>query len=582
VVAVPVAALDDPAGDPAARAHTLTHRVLALVQAWLADPRFAAARLAVLTTGAVDAGAVDARGGAVGAVDAGGGAVVPDPAAAAVWGLVRSAQNENPDRLLLVDLDDPAAADRLLPAALAAGEAQVAVRGGRCHLPRLARTPIPEQAAGPALDPEGTVLITGGTGVLGGLVARHLVDTGRARHLLLASRRGPQAPGAQTLQAELTARGATVTVAACDITDPTALAGLLAGIPAERPLTAVVHTAGVLDDALLPDLSPQRLDTVLAPKADAAWLLHEQTRDLPLAAFVLFSSFAGTLGSPGQGNYAAANAFLDGLAGHRRALGLPATSLAWGLWADGMAGELAEGQRGRIARGGLLPLSAEQGLALLDAGLASDRPVVVPVRVDLPALTRQAAAGMLPAMLRDIVPAPAQSAAGDPQAVLNRLAGLPEPERYPALLELVRGQVAAVLGHAGPAAVDVGRGFLDMGFDSLTAVELRNRLNTAVGLRLPATVLFDYPTVEGLTRRLAEELFPAGADGAATPEESQLRQAIAAIPLARLREAGVLDVLTRLAADSEPEQPAAEDRTGAIEDADVNDLIRMALSSDEA
>ncbi|WP_425086209.1 SDR family NAD(P)-dependent oxidoreductase, partial [Streptomyces hainanensis] len=365
-------------------------------------------------------------------------------------------------------------------------------------------------------DPNGTVLITGGAGRLAALVARRLVTEHGARRLLLASRRG--AAGTAGLVAELTAAGAEVTVEACDVADRAALAALLARVPAAHPLTAVVHTAGLLDDGVLPSLTPDRLAAVLRPKADAAWHLHELTRDRDLAAFVTFSSVAGLLGNPGQANYAAANTFLDALAHHRRLAGLPGISLAWGLWgtASGMTGHLDETDLARMARTGLRPLATDEGLRLFDEGLAAADALLVPARLDRAAL-RRLPADRVPAVLRELVGpgrlrrVRAEAPAGDAApggALRERIAALPEAERRRTLLDLVREHGAAVVG-GDRARFGPGRQFKDLGFDSLTSVELRNRLGGATGLRLPATLVFDHPTPADLAARLLAELAPA-------------------------------------------------------------------------
>ncbi len=364
-----------------------------------------------------------------------------------------------------------------------------------------------------AFDPSGTVLVTGGTGGLGGLVARRLVTEHGVRHLLLLGRRGHAAEGAEALCAELAAAGARVTIAACDSADREALAAVLAEVPREHPLTGVVHAAGVLDDALVGSLTPEQVDAVLRPKVDAAWHLHELTRHMDLAAFVLFSSAAGTLGTPGQGNYAAANVFLDALADLRRAQGLPGVSVAWGLWAraSGMTGHLDAGDLARLRRAGLSALSDAEGLEMFDAALGADRAPVVAVRLDTGAVR---ASGTVHPLLRQLVGAPARRAvtAGPAdaqpggQGLRERLAARPAAERARMLLRLVRDQAALVLGHETSAAIGDHQAFKEFGFDSLTAVELRNRLNTATGLRLPPTLIFDYPTAAALGEHLLREL----------------------------------------------------------------------------
>ncbi|MCK2244831.1 MULTISPECIES: type I polyketide synthase [unclassified Crossiella] len=454
-------------------------QALDLAQRWL-DPRYGTSKL-VLTTRDADT----------------------DPASAAVWGLLRSAQSENPGRFVLLDHDEDLTPD-LLTTALATDEPQLALHAGQLRVPRLIR--VRPSTAGRTWDPDGTVLITGGTGVLGGLLARHLVTRHGVRRLLLTSRRGPAAPGAAELQAELTTLGAEVTVAACDTADRAALAALFSGLI--HPLTAVLHLAGALDDGVLSALTPDRLDTVLRPKAAAAQHLHELTKNLDLAAFVLFSSASGVLGGPGQANYAAANSVLDALARQRQAEGLPALSLSWGLWAEasGLTGHISAADRGRLARGGTLPMSTETALACFDAALRGEDAHLVPLRLATADLR-----GETPPLLRGLVrrrlPVAATEAAEASWS--DQLRALPLADQREKLLALVQREIAEVLGHTGPAALVAGRAFKDLGFDSLTAVELRNRLTTATGLRLPATVIFDHPSPGALAELLRAELAPS-------------------------------------------------------------------------
>ncbi|MEV7547607.1 SDR family NAD(P)-dependent oxidoreductase [Streptomyces sp. NPDC089915] len=447
---------------------------------------------------------------------------------APVWGLLRSAQTEHPGRFVL--LDGAGASPEALSAALsvAAGgdEPQLAARGDAVRAARLARLDVPAGGGGGAgYDPEGTVLVTGGTGTLGRLVARHLVASYGVRHLLLTTRSGPQAPGAAELVAELAASGATATVVACDTADRSALAAALASVPAAHPLTAVIHAAGVLDDGVLTSLTGERTDAVLRPKVDAALHLHELTRELDLAEFVLFSGAAGTFGTSGQAHYAAANVFLDALAAHRRAAGLPGTAMAWGFWAErsAMTGHLDETAVRRLGRAGIAEMSSAQGLAFFDAAHGTGESLVLALRLETAALRERAAAGTLPALLRGLVRVPARRAAADgagagaagsggaaPEAagpaLADRLAGLPEAERTERLVELVVGQVAGVLGHASAALIEPEQAFKALGFDSLSAVELRNRMNRATGLRLSATLAFDHPTPLALAAHVGEEL----------------------------------------------------------------------------
>ncbi|MFI6349947.1 type I polyketide synthase [Streptomyces sp. NPDC050560] len=492
------------------RMRAATARVLETVRGWLADERFADSRLVVLTSGVT--GPEPARGAVVDLVNA--------PLA----GLVRSAQAERPDaRILLLDWDGSTSSQERLPAAAAAEGTELALRDGALWEPRLVR----EQQA-PAgslhaarLDPRGTVLVTGGTGGLGAAVARHLADRHGARRLLLVSRRGEQAPGADELRAELAESGAEARIAACDVADRAALEKLLGEIPAAHPLTAVFHTAGVADNGLIETQTARSLEAVMRPKADAAWHLHELTRHQDLAAFVLFSSTAGLFVGAGQANYAASNVFLDALARHRAAEGLPGLSLAWGLWSQtsGMAGELGEADLERMRRMGLRPLATGAALDLLDASLAVDAPVLVPVGVETTVIGSPG--GPVPALLRTLVRTPARRAASSAGAapaaaagaLSDRLAALEAADRNLHLLDLVRENAAAVLGHYSGELLDPERPFKDIGFDSLAAVDLRNLLNAATGLRLPATLVFDFPTPAVLASHLAAELVPALSSG---------------------------------------------------------------------
>ncbi|MEE1743021.1 type I polyketide synthase, partial [Streptomyces sp. JV184] len=496
VVVAPFMAGDVAPEELAEQARTATQRALTLIQQFLSDARLASTRLVFLTHGAVATRPGDD---------------VADLVNAPVWGLVRSAQREHPDRLWLVD-----AADETLAAHLALGEEpQSAVRDGAVFVLRLVRhnTPSADTVTGFGGD-TGTVLVTGGTGTVGALMARHLVTEHGVRHLLLTSRRGQQAPGAQELTAELEALGARVTLAACDAADREALATVLAAIPADRPLTCVIHAAGVLDDATITGLTPDQLDRVLRPKIDAALNLHDLTRDHHLNAFVLFSSAAGVLGSPGQGNYAAANVFLDALAAHRAAGGLPAQSLPWGLWSERseLTALLSETERERTGRSGVHGLSSGEALALFDAARSSGEPVLVPVRLDHAALRRQDVPPVLWHEVRRPGPAgpgPARPAAASAR---ERLLGLPKEERRAGLLDLVRTHVAAVLGHSTAGSVTAERAFKELGFDSLTAVQLRNQLAAATGVKLPPAVVFDHPTPAALAEHLGSELFDEGLD----------------------------------------------------------------------
>ncbi|MFE9680737.1 type I polyketide synthase [Streptomyces sp. NPDC006285] len=456
-------------------------RALMLVQEWSADDRLAASRLLLVSSGAVASRSQED---------------LSDLPGAAVWGLVRSAQSEHPGRFVLVDIDVPDDSGRALVAAAASGEPQLAVRHGALFRPRLVRCPPPSRRAGLS----GTVVITGGTGALGRLLARHLVTRHGVEHVVLLSRRGPDAPGAADLDTELTGLGAKVDILACDVTDRLSLERVLADVPAP---SAVIHTAGRLADAAVDTLTPHRLDQVLSPKVDTALHLHDLIQD-PDCVFVMFSSVAGLVGNAGQANYAAANSVLDALAQRRRTLGMRGLSLAWGLWEseDGMGSELSTADLNRIKRSGFAPLSHDQGLALFDAALAGDEAVLSPVRLNEAALT-----GHVPPILADLAPAAAPSAKSS-DALHLRLTDLPEAERDAAALEFVRESAAAVLGYDSPDDIEADREFNAVGLDSIGNLELSRRLAAGTGLQLPATVVFDHPTPAALAshlRRLLQE-----------------------------------------------------------------------------
>ncbi|WP_304523731.1 SDR family NAD(P)-dependent oxidoreductase, partial [Actinocorallia sp. API 0066] len=497
------------------RVRVVLARVLEVLQAFASGSALRGARLAVVVRG-----------------------VGGDPVAAAVAGLVRSAQSEDPGRILLADLGewdfggDVGEFAGLFGRAATADEWEIRVRDGQAEIPGLTRTKDVALVAGAddigtdgAVRVEGLgagcVVVTGGTGTLGGLVARHLVAAHGVRSLVLVSRRGPAAEGAARLRAELEAAGAEVRIVACDVADRDQVEALLAGIPA--PLSGIIHTAGVLDDAVLSGLTPERLETVLRPKADAATHLDELTRGRGLTAFVLFSSGAGALGTPGQGNYAAANCYLDALAARRRAAGEAAVSLAWGYWAESstITGHLTQADLARMSRAGVGALDAEEGMALLDQALVSRHSMLVPMVLDLAVLRRQD--GPVPGLLRALTGTRHRAAAsgGAADALRATLAGMAPADQALHLAGLVRAEASVVLGGAGRDLVRVDQAFNDAGFDSLTSVELRNRLTALAGIPLPATLVFDYPTPLALADHLLAELpgGPRGLDATATPWE---------------------------------------------------------------
>jgi acyl transferase domain-containing protein/NADP-dependent 3-hydroxy acid dehydrogenase YdfG/acyl carrier protein len=526
----------------AGQAGDLARTALDLVQTWLAEERLAASRLVVITRGAA-------------------GHDVTDPAAATIWGLLRSAQSEHPDRFVLTDVDDAPESWQVLPGALTTGESQYVIRAGQVTVPRLTRT----TGARTPIDPDWTVLVTGGTGSLGSLVARHLVTAHGVRDLVLLSRGGLAAKGAVELRDELAGLGASVAVVAGDAADRDVLAGVLAG----RQVDAVVHAAGVLDDGAVESLTPERLSTVMACKVDAVVNLHDLAENL--SALVVFSSLAGVLGSPGQASYAAANAFLDGFAGYRRGKGLPATSIAWGLWEQdsGLTAHLDDASRARLDRTGVRALPAADGLALFDEAVGATS--VVAAKFDLSALDTP------PAVLRRLASRKARRATISPTsgaALTNRLTGLSDTEQHTALLEFVLGHLATVLGHTSSASIPAERGFLDLGLDSLTAVELRNRLSAATGLRLPTTLIFDHPNASAVAGylRTALGIGQAGTASTAVADLDRLAAALRDLPADLAETSGVLPRLRALLAIWDDRSPSSHDD---LESATAGEIFAM-------
>ncbi|MFD9904193.1 SDR family NAD(P)-dependent oxidoreductase [Streptomyces sp. NPDC059063] len=476
------------------------HRVLRWTQDWLSNDRFADSRLVIVTREAIQDDQVTHT----------------DPAAAAIWGFIRTAQTENPGRFTLVDTDDHPDSWACVPAVAETGEAQLKIRAGAVTTPQLARAHGTSAARDDSALGSGTVLITGGTSGLGAMLARHLVERHGVRHLLLTSRRGPAAPAAAGLREELAAAGARVEVVASDVTDRESVAALIAAVPAEHPLTAVIHCAAALDDGVVEALTEERVNAVLAPKTHGAWHLHELTKHLNLSAFVLYSSVTSVLGTPGQANYAAANAFLNGLAEARHAEGLAASALAWGYWAERseLGADLGEMDIVRLQRQGVQPMASHEGLALFDAAIARDEPVLVPVRLNLAALAAKGAGSQAGSpLLRGLVAAPAgpggpESPAAAEVGLAQRVRSLPKADAEAALLDAVRAQTALVLGHADASRVGPATAFKDLGIDSLTALELRNKLAEVTGLKLPATLAFDYPNPGTIAQFLNESINP--------------------------------------------------------------------------
>ncbi|MHB1860766.1 MAG: type I polyketide synthase, partial [Solirubrobacteraceae bacterium] len=569
--------------DPAS-AHAALAAVLASLQRWLAEQRLLQTRLLLVTRESVAAGASEPLSGLK---------------HAALWGLLRSAQTESPGRIVLLDVDQPECPPQVLAAALASGEPQLAFRQGRLLAPRVRRlsaaaAAVPaaraEAREGGPLDRLGerTVLISGGTGGIGAALARHLVERHGAGSLLLVSRRGIDADGAAELEAQLESLGASVSVAACDVSDRSQLARLLESAAEQRPIGAVIHAAGVLDDGVIASLTAERVAAVLRPKLDGALHLHELTSELDLCAFVLLSSASGTLGTAGQGGYAAANAFLDALACHRRALGLPATSLAWGLWelgAGGMGASLVDSERRRLQRSGVRPMPADEALPLFDRALASELPVSLPIALDHSALRTLAAEGTLPAVLSELVRAPNRRLEERGAASLvDELVATAPAERERIVRDAVLAQVGTVLGHGLSEEIEPSQSFKDLGFDSLAAVELRNALARRAGLPLPATLVFDHPTPAALAGELVGRIEAAtsAATGKLELELGDLERrltAAAADDAGRARVAATLQALLSRFTSEGAAPDDDEDVRSASTAEEVLDLIDRELGA---
>jgi acyl transferase domain-containing protein/thioesterase domain-containing protein len=493
-VAAVLADFREPPGQPAAAAaRSVLGRALDLIQAWLAEKRLSTSRLVFVTQGAI--AAVEGDG-------------VPALAVAPLWGLVRSAQSEHPDRFVLVDIDRSDASLTSLHLAIAAGEPQLALRDGRMLVPRLGR--IAETATAPDLEraAAGTVLITGGTGGIGALLARHLVAGHGVDQLLLTSRRGRRAPGALELEEELSALGASVRIETCDMSDRAQVEALLRSMPPDHPLTGVVHAAGHADNSLVASMTAEQIDQALAPKLDAALNLHELTRDSDLDLFLLCSSMAATFGGPGQGNYAAANAFLDALAEERRACGLAGTSVEWGIWegvgkARTLEGSLEQLLRQMSGSSGFRPFSAELGLELFDGALAAALPTVLAAPYRLDVIREEVSSATGSRLMAGLVRSRSLRVAANGRGSLKqRLSRADDEDRRRIVVDETRAQIATALGYASPESLQMDLSFLELGFDSLVGLELRKRLQSVTGLSLPATMISDHPTPAALVEYL--------------------------------------------------------------------------------
>ncbi|AUS81204.1 polyketide synthase [Actinoalloteichus sp. AHMU CJ021] len=515
---------------------------------------------------------------------------VDAPLQALVWGLGRVTALEHPDRwgglVDLPDVLDDLALDRLCAALAGLGdEDQLAVRPAGIFARRLERAPRPSSPAA-GWTPGGTVLVTGGTGALGSRVARWLADQGAA-HLLLVSRRGREAPGAVELAAELAGAGTEVTLAACDIADRDALARLLTTVPAEHPLTGVVHTAATLDDGLVDSLTADQIDGVLSSRTRGTMNLHELTRDLDLSAFVLFSAFAGTAGGAGQGNHAPGTAFLDALAAHRHARGLPATAIAWGPWAEGALPERGTTVGARAQWQGLAALPTPAALTALRQAVDHREPTIAIVDADWSRFASEFTAVRRSRFLVDLLDAGAEDQAAQAgPSLAHRLAELSDGERDLALLDVVRVHIAAVLGYPSSDAVEPTRAVRELGFDSLTAVDLRNRLAVETGLPLPVTLVFNHPSPLALAAHLKAELLQGGTDTAAPilSELERFEAVLAAAQPDRTARARIADRLRELVAnwteeEAQPDGEAVADRLRSATPDEVFDFIDRELGA---
>jgi acyl transferase domain-containing protein/thioesterase domain-containing protein/NADP-dependent 3-hydroxy acid dehydrogenase YdfG/acyl carrier protein len=544
------------------QAHETALRALELVKGWAVAAPLEQARLTFLTEGAVAVAGDDRL----------------DLPAAPVWGLVHSARSEYGGRFAQVDLDCAAESWRALHSALGAAEAepQIAIRGGRILVPRMARAELGRAASEDRpFDPARTVLITGGPTGSGAAVARHLAAGHGVRRFLFASCDEAASEGAAELVAELAALGAEASVAACDVSDPGQLAALFGAVPEEWPLGAVIHSAEAHDNGIVNALGADRLERVMRPKVDTAWHLHELTKDLDLTQFVLFSSVAGVIGRTGQASCAAASSFVDALAAHRQAQGLPGTSIAWGEWVGetGPAGELPDVYSARMERSVTAATSPGEGLELFDAACSSGGPLLVAAGFDRTALRAQAEAGILPSVLNGLTGArTAQvSAAGSLRA---RLEGMPEDQHEAIAVELVCGEAAAILGYGANDEVDPDMFLPELGFDSLATVELRNYLVASTGISLPILALADHPTPRGIAHRLLEQLREgdgSGQDGAASgviPDDASFVSRFL-----QAQEKGELDDFIQLLSAASQSQPSFEN---AAECGGLPHLIRLA------